>query len=205
MSKSSVYRAYVDMCRSEGRQTLFTRAVVGKMVKRAFPDLRTKRSGPRGRVTQYYLGLRRFVMASDPRPVPDVDRSDDTITMPQVKEEDGLDVLDRDVGSSGSGEWSVADNAYADPQQPHIAGNGDWTHLLKDLERQWDSTVTSVAITTPDGCTSAVATTNANSEAAGDDEELDRLLAWADTVVAQDEDALRLLVPDVRPVHYPSW
>ncbi|NEJ83677.1 hypothetical protein GR268_45300, partial [Rhizobium leguminosarum] len=54
VSKSSVYREYVDMCRREGRPALFTRAVVGKMVKRAFPDVRTKRSGPRHRVTQYY-------------------------------------------------------------------------------------------------------------------------------------------------------
>ncbi|ELR20714.1 uncharacterized protein ACA1_054600 [Acanthamoeba castellanii str. Neff] len=64
VSKSSVYKAYVDMCHCEGRPTLFTRAVVGKMVKRAFPDVRTKRRGPRGRVTQHYIGLRPIISCS---------------------------------------------------------------------------------------------------------------------------------------------
>jgi hypothetical protein len=64
VSKSSVYKAYVDMCHCEGRSTLFTRAVVGKMVKRAFPDVRTKRRGPRGRVTQHYIGLRPIINCS---------------------------------------------------------------------------------------------------------------------------------------------
>jgi hypothetical protein len=58
VSKSSVYNAYMEMCAREGRPIMFTRAVMGKMVKRAFPYVRTKRRGPRGRVTQHYIGLR---------------------------------------------------------------------------------------------------------------------------------------------------
>jgi hypothetical protein len=201
VSKSSVYREYVDMCRREGRPALFTRAVVGKMVKRAFPDVRTKRSGPRHRVTQYYLGLRRSVMTYDPRPVPAAGCNDDALAVPPVKEGVGFsDVLDRDPGSSGSCEWSVA-NPFADPQQQlDMAGHDDW----KDLERQWDSTFTQRVVTTTTldrWTTSAVATPSA----AGDDEDLDRLLAWADTLAAQDEDELLLLAPDVCPGHSPSW
>jgi hypothetical protein len=160
---------------------------MGKMVKRAFPEVRTKRSGPRGLVTQYYLGLRRSVVTCGPRPV---DRSEDTTTVPQpVKEEVCVgDVLDLDPGSSGSCEWSVA-NPCADPQQQHSAGLDDWAHL-QVLEREWDATFTP---TTTLGCW----TTSAAGE---DDEDLDLLLAWADTMAAQDEDAL-LLAPDVCPGH----
>jgi hypothetical protein len=161
---------------------------MGKMVKRAFPEVRTKRSGPRGRVTQYYLGLRRsVVVTSDPRPV---DRSDDTTTVPQPAKEEVCvgDVLDLDPGSSGSCEWSVA-NPCADPQQQHITGHDDWAHHLQVLERDWDSTFTP---TTTLGCW----TTSAAGEG---DQDLELLLAWADTLAAQDEDALLLLAPDVCP------
>jgi hypothetical protein len=58
VSKGVVYRAYVNMCGREGRPVMFTRPVMGKMVKRAFPQVRTKRRGPRGHVAQYYVGLR---------------------------------------------------------------------------------------------------------------------------------------------------
>jgi hypothetical protein len=198
VSKSSVYKAYVDMCRREGRPTLLTRDVVGKMVKRAFPDVRTKRRGPRGRVTQYYVGLRCFIPTSDPRPVQDVDHCGDTTTMPPVKGEEEGEELDRDPGSSGSGDWSVA-NAY--PQQPHTA---DWKHHLTALERQWDSTFTSG--TPMDGWMSAATMSPFPQHGvAGDDGDLDRLLAWADTMVAQDEEGLLLLAHVVCPVHDPSW
>jgi hypothetical protein len=59
VSKEVVYRAYVDMCRREGLQTTLPRPVMGKMVKRLFPQVRTVRRGPRGQVRQYYVGLRR--------------------------------------------------------------------------------------------------------------------------------------------------
>jgi hypothetical protein len=55
--KESVYRAYVAMCRAEGWPTRLPAPALGKMVKRAFPFVGTRRLGPRRQVKQYYVGL----------------------------------------------------------------------------------------------------------------------------------------------------
>lgn len=54
--KESVYRAYVAMCRAEGWPTRLPAPALGKMVKRAFPFVGTRRLGPR-QVKHYYVGL----------------------------------------------------------------------------------------------------------------------------------------------------
>ncbi len=55
--KQSVYRAYVAMCRAEGWPTRLPAPALGKMVKRAFPFVGSRRLGPRRQVKHYYVGL----------------------------------------------------------------------------------------------------------------------------------------------------
>ncbi|ELR20721.1 uncharacterized protein ACA1_054670 [Acanthamoeba castellanii str. Neff] len=60
--KESVYDEYTNhFC--DPQQSLFSRAVVGKMVKRAFPQVRSRRLRIAGRVAQHYTGIRLATLA----------------------------------------------------------------------------------------------------------------------------------------------
>src|SRR3989344_4460776 len=70
-SKASVYQHYIDMCARDNLKVLLTRAVLGKMVKRAFPDVVTFRRGARGSTKEHYVGLalkQRTVVTAEPDP-----------------------------------------------------------------------------------------------------------------------------------------
>jgi hypothetical protein len=58
LSKEAVYQTYLAMVtRQQAGGFTFSRPVLGKMVKRAFPTVPSIRRGPRGRVKQLYVGL----------------------------------------------------------------------------------------------------------------------------------------------------
>lgn len=57
ISKEALYQAYIAMCGTTDASPLFSRPVVGKMVKRAFPTIQTRRRGPRTNVKQHWIGL----------------------------------------------------------------------------------------------------------------------------------------------------
>jgi len=69
ISKEALYQAYVAMCGATDSSPLFSRPVVGKMVKRAFPTIQTRRRGPRTNVKQHWIGLRQLTddeLSDDP-------------------------------------------------------------------------------------------------------------------------------------------
>ncbi len=79
---------YVSMCQHTNTEPLFSHAVFGKLVKRAFPGIKTNRKGPRGQSKQHYTLLCRAkptqkqcdpVPSSVPAPAPS--------TIPTIKKE----------------------------------------------------------------------------------------------------------------------
>jgi hypothetical protein len=138
-SKNSVYKAYIDMCHTNGYVTMFTRPVVGKMVKRAFPDIRTKRRGRRGNVKQHYIGLHPIqkgnqqIPRTSPAPVqasppPCVSTLETKVAeeycWPSSAYSDNATLSDQcpTPGMSGSGEWSPYPThhtpSFAPPSSP---------------------------------------------------------------------------------------
>ncbi len=60
MSKQSVYQDYLELCAQNKAPVHFSPTVFGKLVKRAFPTIRTNKKGPRGDSKQHYTHLSRI-------------------------------------------------------------------------------------------------------------------------------------------------
>jgi len=59
-SKNAVYQHYLDMCKEKGIHPSISATYFGKLVKRAFPDIKYNRKGPRGGTKQHYTHLKRI-------------------------------------------------------------------------------------------------------------------------------------------------
>lgn len=59
-SKNAVYQHYLDMCQEKGIEPSISATYFGKLVKRAFPDVKYNRKGPRGGTKQHYTHLKRI-------------------------------------------------------------------------------------------------------------------------------------------------
>ncbi len=58
--KLAVYNHYVQCCKEKDMQDhIISQTYFGKLVKRAFPNIRYNRKGPRGKALQHYTGLKR--------------------------------------------------------------------------------------------------------------------------------------------------
>lgn len=57
VSKCEVYAHYLDMCRQKNVTFPMSRTFYGKLVRRAFPGIKSNRKGPRGQAKQHYTHL----------------------------------------------------------------------------------------------------------------------------------------------------
>ncbi len=82
---------YVSMCQQTNTQPLFSHAVFGKLVKRAFPGIKTNRKGPRGQSKQHYTLLCRAKptqkQCKHEHPVPSSVPAPAPATTPTIKKE----------------------------------------------------------------------------------------------------------------------
>lgn len=65
VSKCEVYAHYLDMCRQKGVTFPMSRTFYGKLVRRAFPGIKSNRKGPRGQAKQHYTHLVRRMAEDD--------------------------------------------------------------------------------------------------------------------------------------------